>query len=172
MARSAGPSALAVPYIGAEAAAKAAKEAADAAEKAAQEAAEAAEEAAANGESPAATGEEGSEAPTTTTAATPAATSSIGRHIRKPGETWRPTDDDDNGEGDMMIPVIGIGAAYQHAGQGGRGPNRFMASGFAQHAHEELQEDAGEKHSGGGVICWHQGELQESQYIPSEIAAN
>jgi hypothetical protein len=50
----------------------------------------------------------------------PAAVSSItGRRIRRPGETWRPSEDDEGSSaGDMMVPVVGIGAAYQHAGQG------------------------------------------------------
>eukprot|EP00878_Enallax_costatus_P005037 GHUV01005297.1.p1 GENE.GHUV01005297.1~~GHUV01005297.1.p1 ORF type:complete len:1446 (+),score=421.24 GHUV01005297.1:301-4638(+) len=154
----AGPAALAAPFVGAEAAAKAAKEAAEAADKAV---AEAAETAAADGEASTAAGD----ADASAAAAQPGAASSTAgsanpsTHIRRPGETWRPTDDDGDNEsaGDMMLPVIGIGAAYQHAGQGGKGPNRFMAPGYGQQAQEDVQQDApGEKHSGGGVVLWHQ----------------
>lgn len=130
-----GPGALAAPRIGAEAAAKAAKEAADAADKAAQDAADAAAAAAAAGDGAdgapaAADAADGSTvaatAATAEAASEPVVSSITGRRIRLPGETWRPTDeDDDKNAGDMMVPVIGIGAAYQQAGQGGRGPHRY-----------------------------------------------
>jgi hypothetical protein len=53
----------------------------------------------------------------------PAAVSSItGKRIRRPGETWGPSEDDDgSAAGDMMVPVVGIGAAYQHTGTGSSG---------------------------------------------------
>lgn len=37
-----------------------------------------------------------------------------------PGVTWRPNDGDDAATlaGAMMVPVVGIEAAFQHAGQG------------------------------------------------------
>jgi hypothetical protein len=120
-----GPPALAAPHVGAEAAAKAAKKAAEAAEQAAQDAAAAAEA----GEKPVAAGVADAGAAAAAVAAAvkvqaPAAVSSItGKRIRKPGETWRPSEDDDGGSsaGDLMVPVVGVGAAYQHAGQGSRG---------------------------------------------------
>lgn len=148
--------------MGAEAAAKAAKEAADAADKAAEEAATAAAdgEAEAAAGDPAVDGDASAAAAMSEPAPTTAGPTKPSRHMRRPGETWRPTDENEDTEsaGDMMVPVIGIGASYQHPGQGGRGPNRFMAPGFGQHVEEDVhQEAAGEKHSGGGVVLWHQG---------------
>lgn len=162
-----GPAAVAAPYVGAEAAAKAAKEAVEAADKAAQEAAEAEAAAAADGATP--TDTAAADATNPPAAATPAApvapvvSSITGTRIRRPGETWTPADDDDNeSAGDMMVPVLGIGAAYQQPGRGGRGPNRLMAPGYGQHVQDEQQEEAvGEKHSGGGVVLWHAGRSPE-----------
>ncbi|KAF6258699.1 hypothetical protein COO60DRAFT_1088483 [Scenedesmus sp. NREL 46B-D3] len=163
-----GPPALAAPRVGAEDAAKAAKEAAEAADKAAQEAAEAAaaEEAAAAADAgTAADAADTVAAEPAAAAATkvqaPAAVSSItGRRIRRPGETWSPSEvDNDGSAGDMMVPVIGIGAAFQHAGQGS-GAHRFGAAGRGgQLRHEEeggAADEAGQLHSGGGVVLWHQ----------------
>jgi hypothetical protein len=64
----------------------------------------------------------------------------------------------------MMVPVLGIGSAYQgpvgkglgfkQKGQGqGSAHGRL---GFAVHQEEEVEE-AGERHSGGGVVMWHAG---------------
>jgi hypothetical protein len=124
-----GPPALAAPYVGAEAAAKAAREAAETAEKAAQEAAaaeagEAVTAAAADLDASAAADASTAAVAAAVKVQAPAAVSSItGKRIRRPGETWRPSEDDDDGSaaGDMMVPVVGIGAAYQRAGQGSGG---------------------------------------------------
>lgn len=172
----AGPGALAAPRVGAEAAAKAAKEAEEAADRAAKSAADAAEkaaadEAAAPDVAAAAAGEAGADgaAGAVAAAATPSNRSSAAAavslsaklHIRRPGETWRPTaDSEDDSGGDMMVPVLGIGPAYQ--GPVGKGlaakAKRHVAHlglGFVEAA-EELEEP-GERHSGGGVIMWHAG---------------
>jgi hypothetical protein len=170
-----GPAALAAPRVGAEAAATAAKRAQDAADKAAEEAAEAAEKAAADGSGADAAAADASAGGTAAAASSSEAAAvqsqSAKLHIRRPGETWRPTGDDSGDEstgGDMMIPVLGIGAAYQGpVGKGlaqhGRGKQQGQQQhgvlGFVDHAEQEEEAAAGERHSGGGVIMWHAGGL-------------
>lgn len=168
-----GPAALAAPRVGAEAAAAAAKRAQDAADKAAEEAAEAAEKAAADGLSAdaaaaGAAGVDGSAAAASSSDAAAVQSQSAKLHIRRPGETWRPAGDDSEYEstgGDMMIPVLGIGAAYQGpVGKGlvqhGRGKQQqHGVLGFVDHAEQEEEATAGERHSGGGVIMWLAGGL-------------
>jgi hypothetical protein len=172
-----GPAAAAAPRVGAEAAARAAQEAADAADKAAQAAADAAAEAAAAGGDKAAAAV-GDAADAAAAAASPAAAAAAAQpqqqqqprpHIRRPGETWRPSDaggDSDDGGGGMMIPVLGIGAAYQ--GPVGKGLGfKQQGQGHGQHAwfgelHDEEpgEQHAAERHSGGGVVMWHAGEAK------------
>lgn len=173
----AGPPALAAPRVGAEAAAKAAREAEEAADKAAKEAAEKEAAAAAAGGadgSADAAGADGSAAAAGVAGVVAAAAAAPGPsqpHIRRPGETWRPTEDDSESTGgDMMIPVLGIGPAYQGpvgkglSSKGRKAQQGFGAHGrlgFAEHQHEEEedQEAGAERHGGGGVVMWHAGRL-------------
>jgi hypothetical protein len=82
---------------------------------------------------------------------------STGKRYRRPGETWRPSEGDEDAEADSMIPVLGVGAGYlQHAGQGAsgaRGPSPWQH--HQQGPHEP--EDNGQVHSGGGVVLWQGG---------------
>eukprot|EP00879_Flechtneria_rotunda_P017296 GHRR01018118.1.p1 GENE.GHRR01018118.1~~GHRR01018118.1.p1 ORF type:complete len:1217 (+),score=567.02 GHRR01018118.1:272-3922(+) len=167
-----GPPALAAPRVGAEAEEAAKKAAQEMADKAAAEAAAA--EVKAEGAKGAASNDgvgNSTDAVTDGTAAGIAAavaatagtssSSSTTLRIRRPGETWQPIDEDhdDDAGNNMMIPVIGVGSAYQQAGKGSsQGPNRFFASGTGQgqHEYEDIAGTAGELHSGGGVVMWQQ----------------
>jgi hypothetical protein len=186
----AGPPGPAAPRVGAEAAARAAQEAADAADKAAKEAAGAAAAAAAaapEGGAEGGAGAEGAAAAGAAAGAPPfaaaagagssaAAAASSRPHVRRPGETWRPPaagDGDSDAGGGMMIPVLGIGPAYE--GPVGKGlgfkqqqqqrHHRGLAAlGFDAEALQGRQEEEagepGERHAGGGVVMWHAGVLR------------
>jgi hypothetical protein len=64
----------------------------------------------------------------------------------------------------MMVPVLGIGPAFQGPVGKGLGFKQQKGQGsphgrlgFVDHEEEEVAE-AGERHSGGGVVMWHAGE--------------
>jgi hypothetical protein len=63
----------------------------------------------------------------------------------------------------MMIPVLGIGPAYDGPVGKGLGHKQKQQQkhhgglGFVEHQQEEVED--GERHTGGGVIMWHAGRV-------------